>query len=137
MPITLFSIWQVSELLGHTWQLLSLSRRVGENLQTASGQSTLCWKWTGNRVSLVMVGSGPLLCQFTAGRLRTASDHVYPFLSKLCSDLKEDAVKCPIHLFPHLSVVSFRFLRLPSAASSPPLAPSPSFLAFLPVWPSP
>ena len=30
MPITLLSIWQVSELLVHTWQLLGLSRRVGE-----------------------------------------------------------------------------------------------------------
>ena len=50
----------------------------------------LCWKWTGNRVSLVMVGNGPLLCQSTADRLRTASDHVCPCLSKLCSDLKED-----------------------------------------------
>ena len=39
---------------------------------------------------LLMVGNGPLLCQSTAGRLRTASDHVCPFLSKFFSDLKED-----------------------------------------------
>ena len=65
MPITLLSIWQVSELLGHTWQLLGLSRLVGGELAD---------------------GIGPLLCQSTAGRLRT----VYPCLSKLCSDLKED-----------------------------------------------
>ena len=55
-----------------------------ENLQTASGQSTLCWKWTGNKVFFVMVGNGQLLCQSMAGRLRTVSDNVYPFLSKLC-----------------------------------------------------
>ena len=54
-------------------------------------QNTLCWKWTGSKVFFVMVGNGQLLCQSTAGRLRTVSDHVYPFLSKLCSDLKKNS----------------------------------------------
>ena len=42
----------------------------------------------------------------------------------------------PLHLLPNFLADPFRRARFPGVASPPPLAPSPSVLVRLPVWPS-
>ena len=121
--ITLLSFWQVSELLGHTWQLLGLSRRVGENLQMASGQSTLCWKWTGNQVSLVMVGRRTATVPIHGRQIEDSVRPRLPFSEQaLFRSQGGPLSSVPFTCFSHLSVVSF---PPPSECpSSPPLVPS-------------